>query len=284
MNDLFQETKASLKALDARKQSLELEAEAIVSELHDRSSGKEPMGIDTPLTDAEGYPRADIDIYRARKLRGRLAVIRTDHKDLMKKMDASLVQLAALKGKNGDDPKEMEARMKPKPKPKFDAVSGKWVVMNWDGTIAGDPSGKERMFKDVSSSSTEAFSIPSSACAISTSATTTRPPTTTSVSSPISPSAPPPGAVPFARVNTVAPQSPAEAAGLRQGDQILVFGNVSTASTSDPMSVVGTLVPQMTGKQISVMVQRSSGALVTLQLTPKPWSGRGLLGCHILPL
>jgi hypothetical protein len=32
---------------------------------------------------------------------------------------------------------EREARLKPKPKPKFDKKTGKWVVMSWDGSVAG---------------------------------------------------------------------------------------------------------------------------------------------------
>ena len=61
-NDLVQATKQSLNALNAQRQALEHEAAAITSELTDSSSGKPPMGIDTPLVDAEGYPRADIDL------------------------------------------------------------------------------------------------------------------------------------------------------------------------------------------------------------------------------
>ena len=87
----------SLGQLDVQRQSLEMEAEAIVSELTSKpENGGEPMGIDTPLVDREGYPRADIDLYRTRDLRHRLAVIRTDHKDLMKKIEGVLAQIAVL--------------------------------------------------------------------------------------------------------------------------------------------------------------------------------------------
>lgn len=97
------ELKQDLKKLDVQKQSLETEAEAIVSELNapniaddGTTSAVAPMGVDTPLVDADGYPRSDIDIVRARTLRKRLAEIRTDHKDLMKMIDNGLMQLNTL--------------------------------------------------------------------------------------------------------------------------------------------------------------------------------------------
>jgi hypothetical protein len=39
---------------------------------------------------------------------------------------------------------EREARLKPKPKPKFDKKTGKWVVMSWDGSVAGVENGEQR--------------------------------------------------------------------------------------------------------------------------------------------
>ena len=79
-NELLESAKKSLAALNVQRQALETEAAALVSELNaPLASGGPPMGIDTPLVDADGYPRADIDVYRARTLRGRLATIKTDH-------------------------------------------------------------------------------------------------------------------------------------------------------------------------------------------------------------
>lgn len=39
---------------------------------------------------------------------------------------------------------EREARLKPKPKPKFDKKTGKWVVMSWDGSVAGVENGEQQ--------------------------------------------------------------------------------------------------------------------------------------------
>lgn len=54
------------------------------------------MGIDSPLVDNEGYPRADIDVYRARTLRKRFHEIQNDHKALVHKIDMGLVEITAL--------------------------------------------------------------------------------------------------------------------------------------------------------------------------------------------
>jgi hypothetical protein len=45
----------------------------------------------------DGYPRDEIDIFQARTLRERLAVIRTDHKALMKDIEQGLMKISALK-------------------------------------------------------------------------------------------------------------------------------------------------------------------------------------------
>jgi Nas2 N_terminal domain len=143
-----------LEVLDVQRRSLEYESEAIVGELTSTSSEQPnapPMGVDTPLVDREGFPRADIDVLRARTLRSRLVAIRTDHKTLMKQIEEQLAQLAILTttssppppgindGSGSDErkPKENEvsARSAEKPKPKFDPLTGKWVVRNWDGSM-----------------------------------------------------------------------------------------------------------------------------------------------------
>ena len=76
-----------LLSLDTQKKALLSEAEAIVSELTtNQPGGGPPIGIDAPLVDDEGYPRADIDVYRARTLRKRFKEIQTDVKVLEKKI------------------------------------------------------------------------------------------------------------------------------------------------------------------------------------------------------
>jgi len=96
-NLLLTQLKSQLKKLDVQKQALESEAQAIVQELTSPGeNGEPPMGIDSPLVDSEGYPRGDIDLYRARSLRKRFHEIQTDHKALSKQIQEGLVQINML--------------------------------------------------------------------------------------------------------------------------------------------------------------------------------------------
>jgi 26S proteasome non-ATPase regulatory subunit 9 len=85
------DARSQLKELERQRQALEDEAAAIVSELDGLG-----VGLKDALVDAEGYPRADLDLYRVRSQRGRHASIRTDHKALMKRIEVLLpIALAA---------------------------------------------------------------------------------------------------------------------------------------------------------------------------------------------
>ena len=44
-------------------------------------------GLKNRLIDDEGFPRDDVDIFEARKLRNRHACLQTDHKTLMKDLE-----------------------------------------------------------------------------------------------------------------------------------------------------------------------------------------------------
>ncbi|CAK7223242.1 putative 26S proteasome regulatory subunit [Sporothrix curviconia] len=93
---------------------------------------------------------------------------------------------------------------------------------------------------------------------------------------------------PFAKVNSVVDGSPAAEAGLCAGDQIRTFGYVNHAN-HDGLKKVGECVAGNEGQRIVVKVARSSGSgqlqELRLNLIPRRnWGGRGLLGCHILPV
>ncbi|RGP64542.1 26s proteasome non-atpase regulatory subunit 9 [Fusarium sporotrichioides] len=101
-----------------------------------------------------------------------------------------------------------------------------------------------------------------------------------SVSTPLDP--------PFAKVNTVAAGSPAESAGLKAGDEIRNFGYVNQAN-HDNLRKVAECVQGNEGSNVLIKVARADGVAerqeLRLTLTPrKDWGGRGMLGCHILPL
>jgi hypothetical protein len=97
-NDDEAALRKSFAALDMKRKSMEHEADAIYLELTTPpSEGVEPMGIDTPMIDKDGYPRGDVDVYRAKALRGRFRILQTDHKAMERQIESMLQQLAAMK-------------------------------------------------------------------------------------------------------------------------------------------------------------------------------------------
>lgn len=94
---------------------------------------------------------------------------------------------------------------------------------------------------------------------------------------------------PFAKVNSVVSGSPAESAGLKAGDLIRNFGYVNIGN-HDNLRRVGECVQGNEGQNVIVKVSRPTAGRqerqeLQLTLTPRrDWGGRGLLGCHILPL
>ncbi|KAJ3741655.1 hypothetical protein EV360DRAFT_57839 [Lentinula raphanica] len=90
---------------------------------------------------------------------------------------------------------------------------------------------------------------------------------------------------PFARVDGVAPGSPAAEAGLCREDLIVKFGQlVSTSFTSGSLSPIAELVGASENQSIGIRVLRKGQSTTFLSLTPrKGWGGRGMLGCHIAP-
>ncbi|BEI85476.1 hypothetical protein CcaverHIS002_0508770 [Cutaneotrichosporon cavernicola] len=86
---------------------------------------------------------------------------------------------------------------------------------------------------------------------------------------------------PVARVNSVAPSSPAADAGLTPGDIIYSFSGI-TAASEGGMQAIGAVVQRSEGQTLTLLVLRGNERKM-LHLTPRAWSGRGLLGCHILP-
>ncbi|KAF9335557.1 26S proteasome non-ATPase regulatory subunit 9 [Podila minutissima] len=90
---------------------------------------------------------------------------------------------------------------------------------------------------------------------------------------------------PFAKVNAVALDSPSKEAGLLQGDKIVAFGTV-TASTPNVMPSLSEHVQSRENKPILVKVLRGDASeLQSVILVPRQgWGGRGMLGCHIVPM
>ncbi|CAG5923475.1 unnamed protein product [Menidia menidia] len=87
---------------------------------------------------------------------------------------------------------------------------------------------------------------------------------------------------PFARVDAVTEGSPASGAGLRVGDEVIDFGSVNTENFQNLQNIAA-VVQHSEGKPLRISVIRE-GQKVQMSLTPQRWSGRGLLGCNIVPV
>mmetsp|Transcript_108984 Transcript_108984/g.172160 ORF Transcript_108984/g.172160 Transcript_108984/m.172160 type:complete len:216 (+) Transcript_108984:80-727(+) len=92
---------------------------------------------------------------------------------------------------------------------------------------------------------------------------------------------------PFALIDEVSNDSPAQEAGLAIGDLVLRFGHVCRQDTGDLnacFAAIQELVPRSIDSPIEVQVLRGAPpAKVLLTLRPRRWQGRGLLGCHMAP-
>jgi len=88
--------------------------------------------------------------------------------------------------------------------------------------------------------------------------------------------------VPFARVLVVCIGSPAEEAGIHQGDLIARFGSV-TAENFESLKSISEVVEHSQNRALHVTLIRD-GLTHRVQLTPKAWSGQGLLGFKIRPV
>eukprot|EP01088_Endostelium_zonatum_P014148 TRINITY_DN2987_c0_g1_i2.p1 TRINITY_DN2987_c0_g1~~TRINITY_DN2987_c0_g1_i2.p1 ORF type:complete len:209 (+),score=56.50 TRINITY_DN2987_c0_g1_i2:645-1271(+) len=92
---------------------------------------------------------------------------------------------------------------------------------------------------------------------------------------------------PVALVKEVSPGSPAYSAGLFSGDLIVKYGTVIMkpgVSPDDALKSIGAITLARKGETIPVVVKRISNReeYKKLSLIPQAWSGRGLLGCHII--
>ena len=93
-----------------------------------------------------------------------------------------------------------------------------------------------------------------------------------------------PGGKSMCTVGTVYPSSPAMQANLRQGDSVIAFGHVQHDEYKGVSESIVPVVKSNVGKPIDVVVVRMNDSAMTVEqisltLTPKQWSGAGLLGC-----
>ncbi|KAK3776951.1 hypothetical protein RRG08_042310 [Elysia crispata] len=69
------------------------EIEEQIKELLDLLESQKGVGLKEPLTDAEGYPRADIDVYSCRHARHQISCLQNDHVAIMKDIEEELTNI-----------------------------------------------------------------------------------------------------------------------------------------------------------------------------------------------
>ena len=91
-----------------------------------------------------------------------------------------------------------------------------------------------------------------------------------------------PAEIPFARVSSVENMSPAFIDGLVEGDEITNFGSI-TEKNFKSMKDISEVVFRSVDKEVFLTIQRK-GRHFKVTLRPRRWSGKGLLGCVIVPI
>ncbi|KAM9054635.1 26S proteasome non-ATPase regulatory subunit 9 isoform 2-T2 [Megaptera novaeangliae] len=84
-------TVSDIQELIQRKEEIEAQIKANYEVLESQKG----IGMNEPLVDCEGYPRADVDLYRVRTARHNIVCLQNDHKALMKQVEEALHQLHA---------------------------------------------------------------------------------------------------------------------------------------------------------------------------------------------
>ena len=216
----MEELKAKFHTLDAERQTMEDEMEALVASLQST-----PVGLKGSVIDDEGFPRSDIDIIQIRKWRQRLDIVSNDHKALMRTIETTI---HAIHGAASDGATTGGV---PPPGGSAGPASATHVAGDARRNAAGPPV--------VAADE------------------------------------------PFVLVDDVTAGSPAATAGLQVGDRIIQFGPMTAAGFT--LAALGQLVAANRGVTLVVRILRADAQL-SVELTPHPWAGQGLLGCHIVPV
>jgi len=191
-------TREQVLELMKQKEDLEEEIKALNQVLESQN-----VGMEEPLVDDEGFPRADIDVYQVRHARHNIRTKGNDLINLVANIEKGLHSLHA------------QAR---------DSCEGGLVSNNRP-------------------------SLPN---------------------------------IPFARVLVVLEGSPAETAGIKQGDLVTKFGSV-VKDNFESLKNIADIGESSKGRTVEVVVIRD-GNLQRLKMVPGPWAGMGLLGFKIRPV
>eukprot|EP01083_Nonionella_stella_P276415 939228_1 len=87
---------------------------------------------------------------------------------------------------------------------------------------------------------------------------------------------------PFFRVESIVANSPANIDGLKTGDLILKFGTITSQNFST--EGIQSVLMNSINRPISLVVRRNPEGMITFDVTPRQWEGRGHLGCNMVPV
>ncbi|XP_030634270.1 26S proteasome non-ATPase regulatory subunit 9 isoform X1 [Chanos chanos] len=94
-----------VQRLIKKKDEIEEQIKAYYDVLEDQGD----VGMDGPLVDVEGYPRADVDLYQIRTARHSISCLQNDHKAIMLEIEEALHKLHAReKAKRQQDQEEVQ--------------------------------------------------------------------------------------------------------------------------------------------------------------------------------
>lgn len=217
-----------------------------------------------PLVDSEGFPRSDMDVHAIRDARSQLSHLQTDHQQCMKEIEKMMLAVHA-------EAKAAKLAANPNAIQSVPLVKKHPVPTNSTQSIEEQIRATHIASQQASTSSAESSTLSSTPSSYSTAPSIAAPsPSTTSDSSL-------PSLIPFYRVASVSPDSPAEIAGLRVDDLVLQFGSVNKSNVSP--SSMANVVASSIGRAITVIVDRApNNKRVALRLIPQQWGGRGMLG------
>jgi len=90
--------RSHLLKIEDKKKRNEEEATMLLEVLNSPGpNGSPPIGLQGGLVDEQGFPRGDVDVYKIRTQRNRLACLRTDRKELEKEITELLHVLHGMK-------------------------------------------------------------------------------------------------------------------------------------------------------------------------------------------
>ena len=243
-----------LAVLDERRRAIEAEITTIVTQLE---SAPGSPGVSSSLVDAEGFPRADVDIHAVRRDRHRRAVLQTDHERVMKELEEALEQLHAAARDFGSITTGVSHM--------HVGSTGESASMNGNVVVAATRDAHEMDIDDANTTSNGGGVHGNGS--VENGSNGHRQNTASAL----------------ALVNHVASGSPAAAGGLEVGDLVVEFGSAS-AMRGHTIETIAEVTATSENRALDVVVMRQ-GIVRRLSVTPsRTWAGRGLLGCHLIRL